>query len=279
MLIFTTLRELTDYLAVQNDFDLGFVPTMGALHEGHGSLIRQSVAAHKATLCSIYVNPAQFNDIKDFTAYPKTPEQDLAFLKACGCTMVFIPQSPLDLSSIKPFNDLGHLNTILEAPDRPGHFEGVCKIVEFLFTHIKPKKAYFGRKDYQQIAVIQKLIQTRQLQVELVECPTCREPNGLAMSSRNRRLNSQGLALASNINLLLMDACKTVKHKGFAKTEADVLNAFTALGIPLHYAEFRCISNLHSVNENTPHNQTVFLLACTIQGVRLLDNMFVNEVC
>ncbi len=277
MLIFKTIGELTDYLTVRGETDLGFVPTMGALHDGHGSLVRYSVTQHACTICSIYVNPAQFNDAKDYTAYPKTPERDLDLLKSWGCNLVLMPETTLDLNDIKPFNDFDNLNSILEAPDRPGHFEGVCKIVEYLLLSIKPIKAYFGKKDYQQIAVIRRLIEIRKLNVELIECPTCREPSGLAMSSRNRRLNAQGLILAAQIPKLILQAYSQVKPLGYTETERVIKQMCDDLNITLHYAEFRCQSNLNRVTTHTPISETIFLIACTIQGVRLIDNMTANE--
>ena len=170
---------------------IGFVPTMGALHEGHLSLIRKSKADNELTICSIFVNPTQFNDPKDFEKYPVTLDKDIYMLEKAGCDVLFLPavaeMYPDGLLSPKNY-ELGYLETVLDGAFRPGHFQGVCQVVEQLLTVIKPDISFVGQKDYQQCMVIKKLIALTGMETGVIICPTLREADGLAMSSRNMRL-------------------------------------------------------------------------------------------
>jgi pantoate--beta-alanine ligase len=195
MLIIKKTAELEEFLSRQRENDLitGFVPTMGALHAGHVSLIERSKNAGLLTICSIFVNPAQFNNPEDFEKYPMTIEKDIEMLFDAGCDVLFLP----GLKEIYPDNDdkiphypLAFLETVWEGKYRPGHFQGVCRVVERLFRIVQPKHAFFGLKDYQQCMVIRKLTELMgwEKRLELHLCPTLRETDGLAMSSRNMRL-------------------------------------------------------------------------------------------
>ena len=194
MLIFDTKSALNAHLESikSQNIQIGFVPTMGALHPGHTSLIDLSKKRGLFTICSIFVNPTQFNDQNDLKNYPRTPEKDLEMLKLAGCDAVFMPSvSEIYPKEDKRQFDFGHLDTILEGAHRPGHFLGVAKVVSILFDIVKPHIAFFGSKDYQQVMVIKELVRQLKLSIEIVPCPIIREADGLAMSSRNMRLNKE----------------------------------------------------------------------------------------
>ncbi len=196
MIIFKHPNDLRLHLqnVKQNNYTIGFVPTMGALHGGHLSLISQSRHHSDVTVCSIFVNPVQFNSAKDFERYPVTTEQDILLLGESGCDILFLPGEndiyPDEPSKNKNF-DIGYLETTLEGKFRPGHFQGVCMVVEKLINIVDPTFLFLGRKDYQQSLVIKKLLELMNKDVIIKICPTLREPNGLAMSSRNVRLTSE----------------------------------------------------------------------------------------
>ena len=190
MVICKTVSVLREYLSTVRA--PGFVPTLGALHDGHASLVRESRAAGRFTVCSIFVNPTQFNDPSDYAKYPKTLSADILLAERAGVDLLFLPS----LEEIYPGGtapvhhyDLGYLETVLEGKYRPGHFQGVCQVVERLLRIVSPGELYMGQKDYQQCMVVQRLIDTEKLPVRLVICPIRREPDGLAMSSRNMRLD------------------------------------------------------------------------------------------
>ena len=259
---------------------IGFVPTMGALHNGHMQLIRQCLNAGDISVVSIFVNPTQFNDKKDFEKYPVTIEQDIKMLENIGTHILFLPTVqeiyPDGLEAIAHYN-LGHLETILEGQYRPGHFQGVCNVMHRLLKKIQPHNLYMGQKDYQQCMVIQKLIDDYQLPTKLHIIPTIREESGLAMSSRNMRLSQEAKEKASAIfnahlfiknNLLKLPfvelkqaASQQLKHAGF--TDVDYIE----------------ICDANSLTPATDYNQgqkLVVLTAAFIEGVRLIDNMLLN---
>ncbi|MDR2495725.1 MAG: pantoate--beta-alanine ligase [Tannerellaceae bacterium] len=179
---------------------IGFVPTMGALHEGHLSLVKQCAAESDVCIVSIFVNPAQFNDPKDLASYPRTVEADCAMLESAGCSIVFVPavEEIYPAPDLREF-DLGSLVEVMEGRFRPGHFQGVAKVVSRLFDIVGPCRAYFGLKDFQQLAVIRRLVDRLGMSVGIVACPIVREADGLAMSSRNMRLSAEERAAAPEI--------------------------------------------------------------------------------
>src|ERR1051325_5265869 len=197
MILFKKADQLYNYLESQhqNGKKIGFVPTMGALHQGHISLIESSKKENDLTVCSIFVNPTQFNDPKDYEKYPITIEKDIYQLETNGCDIIFIPS----LKEIYPDDykkvhyDLGYLETVLEGKFRPGHFQGVCMVVHRLLEIVTCNNLYLGQKDYQQCMVIKRLIELigKKEKITVVVCPTLREVDGLAMSSRNTRLNEE----------------------------------------------------------------------------------------
>jgi len=222
----------------QEQKTVGFVPTMGALHKGHLSLIEASRQQNDITVCSIFVNPTQFNDKNDFANYPVTIEKDILQLTEKGTDILFLPpvteMYPDGMMAAKHY-ELGKLETILEGKYRPGHFQGVCQVVHRLFSIVQPHKAYFGQKDYQQCMVIKKLAELEQLDVDIIVHPTVRESSGLAMSSRNMRLNEEEKeratalykalthikenALGRNLQMAKKEAVQIIIDAGFEKTD------------------------------------------------------------
>lgn len=187
---------------------IGLVPTMGALHEGHASLVRRSVTENDVTVVSVFLNPTQFNDPKDLERYPRTLEADCELLDACGADIVFAP----GVEEIYPEPDTRCFSypptdSVMEGAMRPGHFNGVCQIVSKLFSYVEPDKAYFGEKDYQQIAVIRRMVADLGFGLEIVPCPVIRQSDGLAMSSRNTLLSDEERQTAANIYRVLNESC------------------------------------------------------------------------
>ncbi len=202
MKIVSTLKDLAQILSqLPKNKSLGFVPTMGALHQGHLNLVAKSVQENDFSICSIFVNPTQFNNTEDLEKYPNPLEKDLALLESVSCDIVFTPTKeaiyPEGFIS-KSFN-FGQLDKVMEGANRPGHFEGVAMVVSRLFELINPQNAYFGEKDFQQLAIIQSLVQQVAYPVNIVPCATVREHNGLAMSSRNMRLTDKQIKAATRI--------------------------------------------------------------------------------
>ncbi len=261
---------------------IGFVPTMGALHKGHLSLIEQCKNQNDVTVCSIFVNPTQFNDSADFAKYPKTVEQDLFLLEDVDCTIVFLPSVeeiyPKNNTSIKQYN-LGFLETTLEGSARPGHFQGVCQVVERLLTIVSPQVVYLGQKDYQQCMVITQLVELmgwkNKLKIEIEA--TFREPTGLAMSSRNMRLTDAQLIDATAI----YQSLQFIKNN-ISTTPIESIVAHTEQYLLQHNFEkidYIAICNAESLAPITnfdTQTQTVALIAAFIGGVRLIDNLILN---
>ena len=196
MILFKKAADINSYLQQHINLgkSIGFVPTMGALHQGHISLIGTSKIANGLTVCSIFVNPAQFNDAKDFNNYPSTIEKDIDALENAGCDVLFLPSVaeiyPSGTQNAKTY-DLGYLETVLEGKYRPGHFQGVCLVVHRLLNIINANQLYLGQKDYQQCMVIKRLVELEEIKTNINICPTLRETSGLAMSSRNMRLSNK----------------------------------------------------------------------------------------
>ena len=206
MKVVHTVKELRDALAAEKALQktVGFVPTMGALHKGHASLVKRSVAENGVTVVSVFVNPTQFNDASDLDKYPRTLEADCELLATCGADYVFAPS----VSEVYPEPDTREfsyapIDTVMEGKFRPGHFNGVCQVVSKLFDMVQPDTAYFGEKDFQQLAVIRAMVADQQFGIDIVGCPIVREDDGLAMSSRNTRLSAEERENALNISKTL----------------------------------------------------------------------------
>lgn len=209
MEVIRTVKELKSRVAElkAQGQQVGLVPTMGALHSGHRSLIERSCSENGATVVSVFVNPTQFNNANDLATYPRTEEADRALLEDAGVTIAFIPtvEEIYPEPDTRQF-DLGPVADVMEGPMRPGHFNGVAQIVSKLFYIVEPHKAYFGEKDFQQIAVIRRMVDILGLDVEIVDCPIVREADGLALSSRNVRLTPEGRAIAPTIHRVLNES-------------------------------------------------------------------------
>lgn len=209
MQVIDTILNLQDFLSGERakGKTIGLVPTMGALHEGHASLVRRSVSENDITVVSIFLNPTQFNDPKDLERYPRTLESDCAILEKCNAQVAFVPS----VKEIYPEPDTRHFSypptdSVMEGERRPGHFNGVCQIVSKLFSITYPDRAYFGEKDYQQIAVIRRMAEDLNFRVNIVPCPVIREEDGLAMSSRNTLLSPDEKKNATNIYRVLLES-------------------------------------------------------------------------
>lgn len=274
-----TKKELQEQLnKSRNHGSVGFVPTMGALHAGHLSLVEKAMDENKTVVVSIFVNPTQFNDPGDLKRYPRNLEADLKLLEPTGCHFVFAP-APEEIypePDTRQF-DFGELETVMEGKHRPGHFNGVAQVVSKLFDIVQPDKAYFGLKDFQQLAVINKMVEQLKLPVEIVPCPIVREKNGLAMSSRNELLTAEERENASHIYKTLAEAKNQAGQKSvkeLRKWMVDEINNNPFLTV--EYIEIVDDKNLQPV-EGWSDNKTKVACAAVFCGkVRLIDNMVLN---
>lgn len=239
MEVINTIAELRSALDAcrKEKKTIGLVPTMGALHEGHASLVDRSVKENDVTVVSIFLNPTQFNDKGDLERYPRTLEADCTLLEKHGCTFVFAPS----VEEVYPEPDTRHFSypptdSVMEGAMRPGHFNGVCQIVSKLFSYVKADRAYFGEKDYQQIAVIRRMKEDLGFKVEVVPCPVIREESGLARSSRNTLLTADEHILAANIYRVMKESKQLVSTKSIAEVHDYVVNTINAIdGLDVEY--------------------------------------------
>ncbi len=256
---------------------IGFVATMGALHDGHLALIRNSQNENPVTVCSIFVNPSQFNNAADLQKYPRTLDEDIKKLEKAGCDVLFCPEAETmyQEQSLVKF-DFGHLDKVMEGQFRPGHFSGVALVVTKLFHIVEPNVAYFGQKDWQQFAIIRQLVHELKFNLKLQSVPTLRESDGLAMSSRNVRLSAAQRKKAVIINQALQDAVKRLRNnESIEQVKAIVERHFTGdVEINLEYFEVADSENLKPLNSVTESAQPVLCMAAFVGEVRLIDNMF-----
>ncbi len=279
MILIKTAADLNQYLTGKQltGKTIGLVPTMGALHKGHLGLIEYSNKKTNITVASIFVNPTQFNDPNDYARYPVTLENDLFLLEKAGCDIVFLPSVtemyPNGLNSSHTY-DLGYLENILEGKYRPGHFQGVCRVVDTLLRIVQPNQLFLGQKDYQQCMVIKKLIQLLDLPTRLEIIPTIREESGLAMSSRNMRLSDQDKISAAAIYQSMVFIREHLTQ-GLAKNwiiEATAL--LTHAGFEkIDYVSIADADNLTEIVTWDGKTSVVVLVAAFIGGVRLIDNL------
>lgn len=268
---------LADYRA--NNRQVGFVPTMGALHQGHLSLLQASKQTTHLTVCSIFVNPTQFNESSDLEHYPRTPGRDIELLHKAGCDALFMPEVravyPQDVEVPIPKVALGHLAEVMEGAQRPGHFEGVMQVVRRLLDLVQPDCLFMGQKDYQQLAIIRAMITQLDLGVELIGCPTLREPDGLAMSSRNARLSPEGRSKALAINKTLEKA----KEWAMAFTPSEVqqkgLEALQNAGLVAEYFKLVYADSLEPATALGADKNVVACVAARAGEVRLIDNRLI----
>ena len=259
---------------------IALVPTMGALHYGHIALITHAKQLADVVVCSIFVNPTQFNDPKDLEKYPRPIERDITMLREAGCNVLFHPTVDEMYGPDERWHlDLGGLDTVLEGLHRPGHFQGVTQIVKKLFDAVQPDVACFGQKDFQQYKVVEHLVNQLQLPLTLEMCPTVREPDGLAMSSRNVRLTARGRGQALALHRTLLQAKADMGRKNLTTLRKDAIESLeNSPGIRLEYfAIFDADTFTEAVD--TSHGQSlVALVAAWVDGVRLIDNMFLFSV-
>jgi len=274
--IFTTKKEISDYFNRKPVKVIGFVPTMGALHKGHLGLIELAKQQSTQVVCSIFVNPTQFNDPKDLEKYPRPITEDIRSLEEVNCDILFNPQvTEMYADNEKWHFDMGDLEHLLEGKFRPGHYQGVTQVVNKLFNIVKPDIAFFGQKDYQQFMVISKMVEKLGMPVKLVMCPIEREPDGLAMSSRNIHLTpydrEHSIVLSRTLNWV---------KENFDINQIDTLQQQAAQmignepGVELEYFEIADGKTLHSA---TPASESVVaLVAARVGKTRLIDNVLIS---
>ncbi len=281
MLIFTTAAELRAYAeqARAAGRRLALVPTMGALHEGHLQLVRAAAQTCDEVIASVFVNPTQFNNLDDLRLYPRLPEQDAAALAPAGCTVLFMPS----VAEVYPqptvlHFDFGPLERVMEGAHRPGHFNGVATVVSKLFHLARPHVAYFGQKDFQQVAIVRQLLADLSFDLELVVFPTVREPDGLAMSSRNQRLSPAGRTMAPLLYQVLQQAAAQI-HLGMPPAEIQQ-HALSAIAqepqFTPEYFEVADAQSLQPVTSYEAGRPVVLCVAAHLDGVRLIDNVVVD---
>ncbi len=256
---------------------IGLVPTMGALHEGHASLVRQSVKENDITVVSVFVNPTQFNDKNDLKNYPRNLKADCQLLEECGADYVFAPE----VEEMYPTPDNRHfeyppVSTVMEGAHRPGHFNGVCQVVSRLFYIVCPDRAYFGEKDWQQIAVIKAMVRHLQLNVQIVECPIVRDSDGLARSSRNTLLAPDERAIAPKIYEVLKESVGYAKHHSLKETHQMVVDKINAVeGLEVEYFSIVDGNTLQDLDqwEDSPYVVGCITVYCGKTPIRLIDHI------
>ncbi len=280
MFIFKTAADVRDYLSRQEK-PVGFIPTMGALHTGHISLMERARAEGYLTVCSIFVNPTQFNDPEDYAKYPKSTEADIALLLGSGCDVLFLP----DEREVYPHGTVmatayhfGRLEDLLEGAHRPGHFRGVGQVVGRLLEIVKPARLYLGQKDYQQCLVIKKLIELmgKGNEIELSICPTVREADGLAMSSRNRRLTEPQRVLASAIYQCLVSIQSKAAAGSWPVVQKECEELLRTKGFEPEYVALADGDTLEPLPNYNGGNE-VALIASRLGKLRLIDNMLIGS--
>lgn len=270
---------MTQYRVQQRDrgASVGFVPTMGALHEGHMSLVEQAVRENAVTVVSVFVNPIQFNNKEDYEKYPRTEEEDFKKLAAAGVDAVFAPTAeelyPEEGNNCKEY-ELGEVASVMEGKYRPGHFQGVAKVLDLLFRLIDPRRAYFGEKDFQQIAVVRNLLKSEGLHVEIVACPIKRASDGLALSSRNTRLTKEQRDVAPEIYQTLKYSVEYSKDHSVQATHDTVVEHLDAIpGMKVEYFEIVDARTLQPIDEWDESNWIVGCITVYCGDVRLIDNI------
>ena len=277
MQVINTIAQLQETLLAERakGMSIGLVPTMGALHEGHASLVRKSVSENDITVVSIFLNPTQFNDPKDLERYPRTLESDCAILEECGAQIAFAPS----VAEIYPEPDTRQFSypptdSVMEGARRPGHFNGVCQIVSKLFMITDPDRAYFGEKDYQQIAVIRRMVEDLKFRVDIIPCPVIREADGLAMSSRNTLLAPDEKAIAPNIYRILQES------KGLGLTVSEtrewvVSNINEIPGLEVEYYSIVDEDTLADIEDWSGSDSVVGCITvyCGKTPIRLIDHI------
>lgn len=281
-MVFTTEAELSNRLKTISDSQktIGFVPTMGALHDGHLSLLKQSIKDNNATVISIFVNPTQFNNPEDLKKYPRTLESDIEKIKSVSDEILIFAPTVEEMYHGKTISkkfDFDGLENQMEGKFRPGHFDGVGTIVKRLFEIVKPDKAYFGEKDFQQLQIIRKLVEKEKLDVEIIGCPIFREKNGLAMSSRNTRLSEKEKKEASIIYNTLIKAKEYFGTKSASEVSKFVKKTFSKSSMfDLEYFEIADEKTLLSCKRKNKNKKYRAFIAVFVNNVRLIDTISFN---
>ena len=277
MRVVKTISELKSLISgyKQENKTVGLVPTMGALHAGHKSLVDRARKENDIVVVSVFVNPTQFNNKQDLVTYPRTEERDCALLEAAGCDVVFMPA--VEEVYPEPDNrqfDLGAVAEVMEGAHRPGHFNGVAQIVSKLFGFVEPDRAYFGEKDFQQIAVVRKMVQLEGFKLQIVACPIKREDDGLALSSRNVRLTAEQRQLAPNIYRVLKESCNFAKSHTVAETEKFVVDSLNALPqMEVEYYSIVDALTMQPVSDWADADSITGCITVYCGEVRLIDNI------
>lgn len=277
MLVVETIAELRSHLAVARTEgkSIGLVPTMGALHNGHASLVGRSVEDNEVTVVSVFVNPTQFNDKSDLERYPRTLEADCRLLEGLGADYVFAPsvEEVYPEPDTRVF-DFAPLDKVMEGVYRPGHFNGVAQIVSKLFLYVEPDRAYFGEKDFQQLAIIREMVRQLGLSLQIVGCPIVRESDGLALSSRNALLTPEQRTTALAISKSLFDSVNYAKEHSLAETKQWVEQAIASTeGLELEYYEIVDGTTLQAVDSWEETDYIVGCITVYCGKVRLIDNI------
>ena len=277
MKVINNISQLRECLAElrSKGQSIGFVPTMGALHEGHASLVRRSVKENDVTVVSIFLNPTQFNDPKDLERYPRTLEADCRLLEACGADIAFAPT----VKEIYPEPDTRQFSypptdSVMEGAMRPGHFNGVCQIVSKLFSYVEPDRSYFGEKDYQQIAVIRRMAADLGIKSQIVPCPVVRQSDGLALSSRNTLLSEEERITAANIYRIMKESL--TKNLSVQQTHDYVVNLINAIpGLEVQYFSIVDGDSLADVTswDDAPSIVGCITVFCGEKPIRLIDHI------
>ena len=283
MKVFRRIVDLQNelFIAHKEGKQIGLVPTMGALHQGHASLVERSVKENDYTVVSVFVNPTQFNDKNDLKNYPRDLDADCALLEKCGADFVLAPS----VEEMYPTPDNRHfefppVTTVMEGAHRPGHFNGVCQVVSRLFYIVRPTRAYFGEKDWQQIAVIKQLVKFLGLGVQIVECPIVRDEDGLARSSRNALLSKEERAIAPQIYKALNESVDYAKTHSVKETHDHVVDAINAVdGLDVEYfsiVDGNMLTDVEDWNE-TPYVVGCITVYCGKTPIRLIDHIKYKE--
>ncbi|MGN0221323.1 MAG: pantoate--beta-alanine ligase [Prevotella sp.] len=279
MMVFRSVVDLQNALFAchKEGKKIGLVPTMGALHQGHASLVKRSVDENDITVVSVFVNPTQFNDKNDLKNYPRTLEADCALLEEYKADMVFAPSvEEMYPTEDKRVFEFPPVTTVMEGAHRQGHFNGVCQVVSRLFYIVRPTRAYFGEKDWQQIAVIKAMVNYLHLPVSIVECPIVRDESGLALSSRNQLLSEQERVLATNIYRYLNESRALAKEKTVAQVHDFVVDSINAIdGLRVEYFEIVDGNTLLGVSSWNDSDYVVGCITvyCGSIPVRLIDHI------
>ena len=278
MFIFRTIADLQAHLykLKETQKEIGFVPTMGALHEGHISLLAALQQNRQISVCSIFVNPTQFNNATDLEKYPRTVEDDIAQLTHACCDILFLPSVeemyPAGMQRSVD-HEFGELETVLDGAHRPGHFQGVAQVVARLLDIVAPDTLYLGQKDYQQCAIISKLVKDKNIAIDIEIVATKREQDGLAMSSRNRRLTEPQRAVAGVIYQCLVSIQTKQGIQDFSIVKKECLDILEKKGFKVDYIELADADTLQLLDNYKPESTTVALIAAYLGDIRLIDNL------